>query len=166
MKVYICIYIYMYIKINRENLAVCRVFPSNNVISRKKIFIFRMWQINTLIWIAWWADTLERKRQFQIPNIRYSDVIMSAIVSQITGVSMVCSTVSSGADQRKHQTSASLVFVRRIERWPVNFPYKETVIRKKFIFDDVIFPMWKTHQCPMLPIHLLPRVQKTYSCAR
>ena len=37
---------------------------------------------------------------------------MSAMASQITGVSIVCSTVCSGANQRKHQSSASLVFVR------------------------------------------------------
>ena len=42
----------------------------------------------------------------------YSDVIMSTTAFQITGVSVVCSTVCSGADQRKHQLSASLAFVR------------------------------------------------------
>ena len=31
------------------------------------------------------------------------DVIMSAIASQITGISIVCSAVCSGADQRKHK---------------------------------------------------------------
>ena len=41
----------------------------------------------------------------------YSDVIMSAMASQITGVSIVCSAVCSGADQRKYQSSASLAFV-------------------------------------------------------
>ena len=40
--------------------------------------------------------------------LHYSDVIMSAMTSQITGVSIVCSLVGSGADQRKHQSSASL----------------------------------------------------------
>ena len=35
-------------------------------------------------------------------------VIMSTVASQITSVSIVCSTVVSGADQRKHQSSASL----------------------------------------------------------
>ena len=40
--------------------------------------------------------------------------IISVMVSEITGVSSVCSTVCSGADQRKHQISASLVFVRGI----------------------------------------------------
>ena len=43
-----------------------------------------------------------------------SDDIVSAMAIQITGVSMVCSAVCSGADQRKHQSSASLAFVRWI----------------------------------------------------
>ena len=46
---------------------------------------------------------------------------MSAITSQITSVSIVCSNVCSGVDQRKRQNSASLAFVRGIHRWPV-FP--------------------------------------------
>ena len=41
----------------------------------------------------------------------YCDVIMSAMTSQITGVSIVYSTVYSSAGQRKHQSSASLAFV-------------------------------------------------------
>ena len=40
----------------------------------------------------------------------YSDVIMSPMVSPITSLTIVYSTVYSGADQRKHQSSASLVF--------------------------------------------------------
>ena len=47
-----------------------------------------------------------------------SDVII-AMMSQITSV---WSTVCSGADQRKHQSSAALAFVRGIHRWPVNSP--------------------------------------------
>ena len=49
-----------------------------------------------------------------------------------------CSTVGSGADQRKHQSSASLAFVRVIHRWPVVSPHKGSVTRKMFPFDDVI----------------------------
>ena len=41
--------------------------------------------------------------------MHYSAVIMSAIASQITGVSIVCSTVCSCAHQRKHQSSMSQV---------------------------------------------------------
>ena len=50
-----------------------------------------------------------------------SDVTIGAMASQITSLSIVYSTVYSGADQRKHQSSASLVFVRGIHRSPVNF---------------------------------------------
>ena len=38
------------------------------------------------------------------------DVIMSAIASQITSLTIGYSTVYSGADQSKHQSSASLAF--------------------------------------------------------
>ena len=46
----------------------------------------------------------------------YDDVIMGAMASQITSLAIVYSTVYSGTDQRKHQSSASLVFVRGIHR--------------------------------------------------
>ena len=62
----------------------------------------------------------------------YGDVIMNSKASQITGVSIVCSTVWFCPDQRKHQSSASLTFVRGIHRWTVNFPHKGPVTRKCF----------------------------------
>ena len=68
----------------------------------------------------------------------YSDVIMGTMASQITGLTIVYSTVYSGADQRKHQSSASLAFVRGVHRWPVDSPHKWPVMRKMFPFDDVI----------------------------
>ena len=68
----------------------------------------------------------------------YNDVIMSTMASQITSLTSVYSTVYSGADERKHQSSASLVFVRGIHRWPVNSPHKGPVMRKMSPFDDVI----------------------------
>ena len=43
---------------------------------------------------------------------------MGAIASQITSLTIVHLTVYSGADQRKYESSASLVFVRRIHREP------------------------------------------------
>ena len=63
----------------------------------------------------------------------YSDAIMRAMASQITGVS----TVSWGGDQRKHRSPASLAFERGIHRLPVNSPHKGPVTRKMFPFDDV-----------------------------
>ena len=68
----------------------------------------------------------------------YDDVIMSAIASQITSLTIVYSIIYSDADQRKHQSSASLAFVRGIHRGPVNSPHKWPVTRKMFPFDDVI----------------------------
>ena len=70
--------------------------------------------------------------------LHYNDVIMSAMASQITGLTIVYPTVYSGADQRKHQSSASVSFVWGIHRWPVNSPHKGPVTRKMFPFDDVI----------------------------
>ena len=55
---------------------------------------------------------------------------MSAMASQITSLTIVYSIVYSGADQRKHQSSASLAFVRGIHRWPVNSQHKGPVTRK------------------------------------
>ena len=74
----------------------------------------------------------------EIDGRHYNDVIMGAIASQITSLTIVYSAVYSGADQRKHKSSASLAFVRGIHRWPVNSPHKGPVRRKMFPFDDVI----------------------------
>ena len=70
--------------------------------------------------------------------IHYDDVIMTMLESQITSLTVVYSIVYSGVHQRKHQSSASLAFVREIHRGPVNFPHKWPVTRKMFPFDDVI----------------------------
>ena len=68
----------------------------------------------------------------------YSGVIMGAMASQITSLTTVYSTVYLGADQRKHESSASLAFVWGIHRPPGNSPHKWPVTRKMFPFDDVI----------------------------
>ena len=47
---------------------------------------------------------------------------MSVMASQITSHTIAYSIVYSGADQRKHQSSASLAFAQGIHRWTVNFP--------------------------------------------
>ena len=70
-------------------------------------------------------------------KMHYIDVIMSAIASQITGVSIICSTVFSDVDRRKHQSFAWQAFAREIHRWPVDSPHKGPVTRKMFPFDDV-----------------------------
>ena len=61
-----------------------------------------------------------------------SDLIIRMMASQIIAVLMVYSTVCSGTDQRKHQSSTSLAFVRGIHQWPVNFWHKGPVMWKMF----------------------------------
>ena len=68
----------------------------------------------------------------------YSDVIKGMMASQITNLTIVYSTLYSGADQRKQQSSASMAFVLWINQWPVNSPHKWPVMTKMFPFDDVI----------------------------
>ena len=63
---------------------------------------------------------------------------MGMIVSQITSLTIVYSTVYSGADQRKHQSSASLAFVRGIHQGLVNSPHKWPVTLKNV-------PIWWRH---------------------
>ena len=73
----------------------------------------------------------------QYNHLHYGDVIMSLMASQITSLTIVYSTVYSGADQRKDQSSASLAFVRGIHLWPMNSPQKWPVTQKMYPFDKV-----------------------------
>ena len=76
---------------------------------------------------------------------------MGAMASQITSLTIVYSIVYSGADQRKHQSSALLAFVWGIHRWPVNSRHKWPVTRKMFPFDDVMMNasilVWASGPC-------------------
>ena len=74
-------------------------------------------------------------------NTYYNDVIMSAMASQITGVSIVYSTVCASAGHRNYQCSASLAFVSGIHRSPVDSTHKGSVKRKIFPFHDVIMKL-------------------------
>ena len=82
-------------------------------------------------------------RECECPSIlhylgHHNDVIMSAMPSQITGVWIVCWTICSRAEYRKHQSCASLAYTWGIHRWPVYSPHKRPVTREMFLFDDVI----------------------------
>ena len=76
---------------------------------------------------------------FLMPPDNNSDVIMGAITSQITSLMIVYSTVYSGADQRKHQSSASLAFVREIHRWLVSAQMGTNV--------ENVSIWWRHHDC-------------------
>ena len=81
-------------------------------------------------WLCWVVETHNWPPGARLGH--YNDVTMGAMAA------IVYSTVYSGADQRKHQSSVSLAFVRGIHRWPVNSTHKWPVTRKMFPFDDVI----------------------------
>ena len=116
---------------------------------------------------SWHGSSMIRRSRHRILYVfvsngkrvyHYSDIIMGAMASQITSLTVVFSTVitsitivysivNSGADQRKHQSRASLTFVRGLPRGPVNSPHKGPVTRKMFPFDDVIIIALDDHRC-------------------
>ena len=107
------------------SIIICYATDTNLVLSRDRIM---------------WGDI--------VFFLHHSDVIMNAMASRVLIVSWsVCSVV----DQRKHQSSASLAFVRGIHRWPINSPHKEPVTRKMFPFDDVImdYQCWPSFGIPL-----------------
>ena len=64
-----------------------------------------------------WMHYKAEKQHIHTRHYHYSDVIMGAMAFRITSLTIIYSTVYSGADQRKHKRSASLAFVRGIRRW-------------------------------------------------
>ena len=103
----------------------------------------------------WWIQPLSNNQTFhpwhlicicksqQNDQTHYRDVTMSAIASPITSFTIAYLPVYPAADQRKHQISALLAFVRGIHRLPVNSPHKGPVTRKMFPLDDVIMKIFK-----------------------
>ena len=73
--------------------------------------------------------------------IHYDDVIVGSVASQITSFTSVYSAVYSGVDQRKHQSSESLAFVRGIHRGSVNSPHKGPVSAENI-------SIWWRHHVP------------------
>ena len=109
------------------------------------------------------CDPTPLRAQFTATGEHYNDVMMDAIASQITSLTIVYSIVYSDAGQRKHQSSASLAFVRGIHRGPVNSPHKWPVTRKMFPFDDVMFfPPTDFFSSIYSSVELFMRAQKVY----
>ena len=115
-----------------------KMFPFNDIIMYTRVicFCYGSWHNHILQLI----ETLHFMYNFLVGvcKLHYCDVIMGAVASQITSLTIVYSTIYSDADQRKHQSSASLALVREIHRGPVNSPHKWPVMHKMFPFDDVI----------------------------
>ena len=98
--------------------------------------------------IAFNLCSQRRTNTTSIPH--YSDIIMGTIASRSASLTIKFSTVYSDVDQRKHQSSGSLAFVRGIHRdkWPVT--------RKMFPFDDVVMSMAYLDLDPVMHIHFAP----------
>ena len=88
-----------------------------------------------------------------VNTMQYDDFITGAIASQITSLSIVYLNVYSDADQRKHQSSASLAFVRGIHRGTGEFPAQMTSYAENI-------SIWRHHHgLTMAMLHKEPRHQ-------
>ena len=78
---------------------------------------------------------------------------MGAMASQITSLTIVYSPVY--YDQRKHQSAASLAFVRGIHRWLVNSPpQKKPEARKTLPFYAVIMIWEDVFDCVQKSVYI------------
>ena len=111
---------FMLKRVNLLGLGQSQGYPSASEVTLK----------NMSKWFAWIPK--------ELITYHCNDVIMGAIASQITSLTIVFSTVYLDTGQRKHQSSTSLAFERGIHRRPVNSQHKWPVTRKMFPFDDVI----------------------------
>ena len=123
----------------------CTILMNNQVINHSCFTNISSLDFTFILQVA--EDLVWFQLSLSLAISQYSDVIMSMMASQNTSLMIVYSTIYSGADQRKHQNSASLVFVRGIHHWPVNSPHKGPVTRKMFLFDDAIKVRSLFHSC-------------------
>ena len=75
-------------------------------------------------------------------------------ISNHQPLTIVYSTVYSGADQRNHQNSVSLAFVQGIPKWRMNSPHKWPETREMFSLDDVI--MRDQYMCQVVGVKAPP----------
>ena len=80
-------------------------------------------------WLFYGKTCGECRSAVPLPRSHNDDVMMTTIASQISSLTSVYSTVYSDADQRKHQSSASLAFVWGIhrDRW---IPHTKSQLRR------------------------------------
>ena len=92
------------------------------------------------------------------------------MTSKNTNLTIVYSSVYSGADQRKHQSSASLAFVGGIHRWPVNSLHKGAVTRKCFLLmtssfwkkiQNGIYHLWCWYTVVSWTLYRCPRIRQS-----
>ena len=102
------------------------------------------------------ADNCQWSCKWKKLHIHYSDVMMGAMASQIVSRTIVYSNVYSGADQRRHQNSASLAFVRGIHQWRVNVSiwWRYHIRGIGVSFPVYVYGAWDCHvRCCLLTHH-------------
>ena len=104
----------------------CDLMASNRDMAR---------QIFHRIWIAGKKPLMKRAPGLISLQWRHNE---RDVVSNHQRLDCFFNRFFSGVDQRKHQSSTSLVFVRAIHRSPVDSPHKGPVTWKMFSFHDVI----------------------------
>ena len=135
------------------------------LVAMKYAVLFSLWDVKLFYLFQmktkFHEGLLNQRKKHCFMSVNYIDVIMGGIASQITSLTIVCSTVYSDADQRKHQSSSSLTLVRGIHRWPGNSLHKWPVTRKMFPFDDVI--MGSFHSTLMMEVKTVTRLHRNHS---
>ena len=91
-------------------------------------------------------------------SMHYNDVVTGMMASQISSLTIVYSTIYSGVDQRKHQSSASLAFVQGIHQWPVNSLHKCPVTPKKNVIVYGMHWAWLTISY-LVALHIFKTLQ-------
>ena len=133
----------------QTNRAICELWRGINKQTEARVphtchYLNQWWSLSLTPTRVTRPNWLERPKGTSklLLFVHYSDFIMSTMASQITtSLTIVYSIVYSGVDQRKHESSASLAFVRGIHRSPVNSPHRGPVARKMFPFDDVMMTL-------------------------
>ena len=93
--------------------------------------------------IKWWMMITSDLNSSTPEKKHYDDVIMTTIASQVTSLTVVYSIVYSDADERKHQSSASLAFVWGIHRTG-EFP------AQRASYAENVSIWWRHHEWPLL----------------
>ena len=102
----------------------------------KNVFVFHITSGHTEGTCDFWKTKI-RLSHIISTILHYNDVILSAMASQITSLTIVYSTVYSGADQRNIRVPRYWPFVQGIHRLPVISLHKWPVTWKMVPFDDV-----------------------------
>ena len=100
-------------------------------------------------------------------KLHNSDVIVSAMASQITGFPIVCLTVCSGADQRKHRSSASLtIWWRHHVDKPIGKSLSIIICNLSLIFNNDMKSISSLCQYPIDEFNRSRRKLQIHNCAR